>query len=373
MIEDVYVQKLIIVGDPGVGKTSLLLRYVEDRFEEEYLSTIGVDFYMQTLNIDKNEVKLQIWDTGGQEKFANIRPGYYIGAAGALIVFDATNSSSFNNLEKWMMEVQKYRPNIPMVIVQNKVDLERKIEKDDVKAFIETYNLPVFETSAKDNVNIDTMFRYICRLLLGLKVEPTKPDLFKTLTVDEVKNNYERCASYSVKCIQEKNYMRALGALEKAFIYSNEIKFQKGIDWVQETIVFLSKLISEDALKEKQQKQKTGTLQVDGLTPQLEKPDVADYKPAKTHQKVPPIVLSILDSIRDKLVFGISLQNAITQLQNAQKGIKQLYKPHPVLIDIENTIIELGKAKDNFTTINPEFRNKLFTKIYEWKNRLLKE
>ena len=368
MQEEVYVQKIIIVGDPAVGKTSLLLRYVEDRFEEEYLSTIGVDFYMQTLNIDKNEVKLQIWDTGGQEKFANIRPGYYTGAAGAVIVFDATNPSSFQNLEKWMAEVRKYRPNIPIVIAQNKVDLPRSISQDDVKAFIETYNLSVFETSAKDNVNIDSMFRYFSRMLLGLKVEPTKPDLFNTLTIDEIKGNYERCATYSVKCIHDGNYMRALGALEKAFIYSNEIKFQQGIDWVQETLVFITKLISDHAAK-----QPKGSLEVDGLKPHLEKPKLSTHKPVKTGQKVPPAVFSILDSIRDKLVFGISLQNTISRLKNATESIRQVYKPHPVLLDMEDMITKLYKIQDDFTLIGPDLRNELFSKIYEWKNRLLKD
>jgi len=369
MQEEVYVQKIIIVGDPAVGKTSLLLRYVEDRFEEEYLSTIGVDFYMQTLSIDKNEVKLQIWDTGGQEKFASIRPGYYTGAAGAVIVFDATNPATFQNLEKWMLEVKKHRPNIPIVIAQNKVDLPRSITQDDIKAFIETYNLPVFETSAKDNVNIDSMFRYFSRMLLGLKVEPTKPDLFNTLTIDEIKGNYERCATYSVKCIHDGNYMRALGALEKAFIYSNEIKFQKGIDWVQETLVFITKLISDHAAKQQQK----GTLEVDGLKPKLEKPQISEHKPTTTPQKVPAAVFSILDSIRDKLVFGISLKNTIARLKNAKDSIKAVYKPYPVLLSMEDMITELQKNQDDFTLIGPDLRNELFAKIYDWKNRLLKD
>ena len=369
-MEEVYVQKLIIVGDPAVGKTSLLLRYVEDRFEEEYLSTIGVDFYMQTLTIDKSEIKLQIWDTGGQEKFANIRPGYYTGAAGAVIVFDATNPDSFHNLEKWMVEVRKYRPNIPLVIAQNKVDLERVVPKDDVKSFIETYNIPVFETSAKDNLNIESMFRYFSRMLLGLRVEPTKPDLFNTLTIDEIKSNYERCATYSVRCIHDGNYLRALGALEKAFIYSNEIKFQQGIDWVQETLVFLTKLIKDSKAEVVAQK---GTLEVDGLKPQLEKPEITEHEPKLQPQKVPSAVFSILDSIRDKLVFGISLKNTISRLKSAKDNITAVYKLHPVILDIEDIISEMEKIKDDYTLISPDLRNKLFSKIYEWKNRLLEE
>ncbi|MHA1893315.1 MAG: GTP-binding protein, partial [Candidatus Helarchaeota archaeon] len=127
MSEEVWVFKLVIIGDPGVGKTSLLLRYIENRFEEEYLSTIGVDFYIQNINIDNKEVKLQIWDTGGQEKFSYMRPGYYIGSVGAILVYDVTNPMSFQNLKIWMDEVHKYCPGIPIILAENKIDLPRVI------------------------------------------------------------------------------------------------------------------------------------------------------------------------------------------------------------------------------------------------------
>lgn len=372
--EDVYVFKIIIVGDPGVGKTSLLLRYIEDRFEEEYLTTIGVDFYIQTLTIEDKEIKLQIWDTGGQEKFSFMRPGYYMGSVGAVIVYDATQPASFQNLKKWMDEVQKYCPNVPLIIVENKVDLMRMVSRDAVKRFINTYKLPLFETSAKDNLNVTNLFRYFSRMLLTLQIQPKKPELYRALTPDEITENYRKCSEHAVKLIRQRNYDNAIKALEKAFVYSNGIGFQAGIDWVQEQIIFISQLISEEnnSLNPRPPVNFSifSGLRIDGLKPFLEKPEIPEHPTFSLVDKVPSAVFSILDSIRDKLVFGISLDNVISRLKNACESIIQIYESNEVTDDIKTTINELSTYKNDYTLINPELRNKLFSKIYEWKNNL---
>ena len=374
--EDVYVFKIIIVGDPGVGKTSLLLRYIENRFSEEYLSTIGVDFYIQTLNIEENEVKLQIWDTGGQEKFSYMRPGYYIGAVGAVIVYDATQPSSFQSIKKWIDEVEKYCPNIPLIVAENKVDLPRKVSRDAVKRFVNEFKLPIFETSAKDNLNVTNLFRYFAQMLLSLRIEPKKLEIFNTLTPDEITENYRKCSERAVQLIRERNYDYAIKALEKAFAYSNGIGFQAGIDWVQEQIIFISQLISEEdssgippTTTKTDSKQ---TLGIDGLEPYLEKPELITNPIVSPAQRQSSTILSILDSIRDKLVFGVSLNQLLSRLKNAHQSIIQVYEINEITDDMQATINELSSVKDSYTLINPEVRNKLFNKIYEWKNKILR-
>ena len=100
-----YLFKLLLIGDSGVGKSCLLLRYTDEQYSERYISTIGVDFKIKTMEIDSKTVKLQIWDTAGQERFKTITPTYYKGADGIIIVFDVTKRESFENIEKWFEEI----------------------------------------------------------------------------------------------------------------------------------------------------------------------------------------------------------------------------------------------------------------------------
>ena len=100
--------KLVLIGDSGVGKSSLLLRFADDSFSENYISTIGVDFRFKTLAVDGKAVKLQIWDTAGQERFKTITGAYYRGADGIMMVFDKTNQDSFKHIPQWMEEIVKY-------------------------------------------------------------------------------------------------------------------------------------------------------------------------------------------------------------------------------------------------------------------------
>ncbi|MFX1501332.1 MAG: GTP-binding protein, partial [Promethearchaeota archaeon] len=123
-----YLFKSIVVGDGGVGKTALTLRFSKGFFTEDYKMTIGVDFHVKTINIDALEgpirAKLQIWDTGGQERFSSIRPMYYRGSLGALLIFDLTNASSFDHLPQWIEEVRaNVKTEIPLLLVGNKSDL----------------------------------------------------------------------------------------------------------------------------------------------------------------------------------------------------------------------------------------------------------
>lgn len=126
MDEDILTTlKILIIGESGVGKSSLLLRFTEDNFDPEQTLTIGVDFKTKRLTVDGNTVKLAIWDTAGQERFRTLTPSYYRDAQGAILVFDVSNYASFAKLETWINELETYstKSNIVKMIVGNKIDI----------------------------------------------------------------------------------------------------------------------------------------------------------------------------------------------------------------------------------------------------------
>ena len=156
-----YIFKYIIIGDTSVGKSQILLRYVNDIFNEEYKNTIGVEFGAKNLNINNTLYRIQIWDTAGQEKYKSIIRGYYKNSVCALIVYDITNKQSFDNIYKWMEDCKNQSPkNILMALIGNKNDLEykRKVNYEEGKDFADKYNMLFFETSAKTGDNIDKVF-----------------------------------------------------------------------------------------------------------------------------------------------------------------------------------------------------------------------
>jgi len=156
-----FLFKYIIVGDTAVGKSCLLLQFTDKRFQPQHDLTISVEFGSRTINIDSNQVKLQIWDTAGQEKFRSITRSYYRGAAGALLVYDITRRETFEHLSSWLEDCLKYsNANIVITVIGNKCDLEsnRQVTREEGEEFAKKHNLLFLETSAKTAENVDEAF-----------------------------------------------------------------------------------------------------------------------------------------------------------------------------------------------------------------------
>ncbi|XP_012588221.1 PREDICTED: ras-related protein Rab-18 isoform X2 [Condylura cristata] len=131
MDEDVLTTlKILIIGESGVGKSSLLLRFTDDTFDPELAATIGVDFKVKTISVDGNKAKLAIWDTAGQERFRTLTPSYYRGAQGVILVYDVTRRDTFVKLDNWLSELETYctRNDIVNMLVGNKID-KRQVQK----------------------------------------------------------------------------------------------------------------------------------------------------------------------------------------------------------------------------------------------------
>ncbi|GAV05282.1 hypothetical protein RvY_15437 [Ramazzottius varieornatus] len=163
--------KLLIIGDSGVGKSSLLLRFSDGTFTGSYITTIGVDFKIRTVDIMGEKVKLQIWDTAGQERFRTITSTYYRGTHGVVVVYDVTNGESFANIKRWLEEIEHNCEDVSRVLVGNKDDdPDRKVVlTSDAKRIADASGIPLFETSAKDNRNVEEMFLSITSLVLENK------------------------------------------------------------------------------------------------------------------------------------------------------------------------------------------------------------
>ncbi len=170
--------KVIAVGDGSVGKTSITIRFCEGKFSQEYLMTIGANFGVKQNTVsfgeENKDIKLQIWDTGGQERFSPIRELYYKGALGALVVFDVTSRESFDHVPNWFSEVRKNVSNIPITLIGNKIDIpNRVVNYDEGMQMARRCAAPYRETSAKTGERIDDVFLELSyRILLSLYGPP---------------------------------------------------------------------------------------------------------------------------------------------------------------------------------------------------------
>lgn len=166
-----YLFKILLVGDSTVGKTCFLIRFSDDEFTANHFSTIGVDFRIRTIDIDKKTIKLQIWDTAGQERFRTITSTYYRGAHGVIVMYDVTNKDSFNNIPKWLSEIEIHgKTDVVKLLVATKCDLvgNREVDYETGKEFADSLGIAFLESSAKTSQNINEAFFTIANTMRNI-------------------------------------------------------------------------------------------------------------------------------------------------------------------------------------------------------------
>lgn len=185
--------KLLILGESGAGKTCLLLRYADNYFTSNHLPTIGIDFKFKFLNIGDKTIKLQIWDTAGQDKFRTITKTYYKGAHGIVLTYDLTDKASFKNVINWITQIEaNAKKNIAKVLVGNKCDLPcREVTEEEGKHLAEEYGMQFFEASAKTGQNVSEVFECISNEIMKL----TEDDFTTGASLEKCKNKV-----YKKKC-----------------------------------------------------------------------------------------------------------------------------------------------------------------------------
>ena len=167
--------KIILIGDSSVGKTSLLLRYCDGTFDADSISTIGIDRKCKYLKRDDKYIELNIWDTAGQERFRSIAKNSFKGADGILLIYDLTNKKTYFSVKKWMEDIKDNIDihKIGFIVVANKCDAEKEeiqVDEDMEKKLIETHDIKVMKTSAKNNINVDETFTSLVEMMLNLGI-----------------------------------------------------------------------------------------------------------------------------------------------------------------------------------------------------------
>jgi small GTP-binding protein len=167
--------KILVLGDPSVGKSCFLIRYTEDTFQDVYLSTIGMDCkYKDVILEEDKSIRLQIWDTAGQDRFRSITKNLYKGAAGIMLIYDITNRNTFDNVKKWVNSIkEEVTSKVVIILVGNKIDLDKKrqVQTDEGEQIAEEFDMPFFECSALTGENINSAFETLAKKLVEVKAK----------------------------------------------------------------------------------------------------------------------------------------------------------------------------------------------------------
>lgn len=161
-----FLIKLLLIGDSGVGKSCLLLRFCDDAYTPSFITTIGIDFKIRTIELDGKRIKLQIWDTAGQERFRTITTAYYRGAMGILLVYDVTDEKSFENIRNWYSNIDQHASEgVNKILIGNKSDsIDKKVVPEEQgRELAAELKIPFMETSAKANTNVEEAFFSLAR------------------------------------------------------------------------------------------------------------------------------------------------------------------------------------------------------------------
>ena len=184
MSED-CVYKVLLLGDTTVGKTCFLMKYTDKTFQDVHISTIGLDYRLKSMTLKSGKkIKLQIWDTAGQDRFRAITKNYYKSANGIILIYDVTNRQTFDNVKGWISQIrEEANQNVLIYIVGNKIDMkeERKVQKEDGEKLAGEYCFPFVETSAKEGININETFEDLVEKIDSVysKFETNNPEGIK--------------------------------------------------------------------------------------------------------------------------------------------------------------------------------------------------
>ena len=188
--------KILIVGDSSVGKTNFINRFIENKFNNNYMTTSGIDLKTANLEIKNKNIRIQIWDTAGQEKYKAITKNLFLKVMGAIIIFDITNEKSFNNLKNWVQMVkEECGPHMTIIIVGNKNDLieQRKINEEEVIAYANKQKLDYIETSCKTGENVKKAVTILCEKILETKEINEDPSFILDNTIFQNQKKKKCC------------------------------------------------------------------------------------------------------------------------------------------------------------------------------------
>jgi len=169
-----YLFKIVFLGEGAVGKTSLVGRFVYDSFEGDYLATIGTDIHLKMVQVDDVLVKLVIWDIAGQDNFAQLRKAYYMNASGAFYIFDTSRAETVERVDEWVQALYTVTGEIPLIICENKTDLESAISQKTRDAISKRLDVKMIKTSAKENTNVEEAFREMTKEILSRARDKSK-------------------------------------------------------------------------------------------------------------------------------------------------------------------------------------------------------
>ncbi len=196
--DDYNLYKILLLGDTSVGKSCLLLRFCDNSFQEAHLTTIGLDFRLKTINLkDDRKVKIQIWDTAGEDRFRSITRNYYKGAKGILLIFDVTDKETFTHVRDWIERIHEESPEgITICLVGNKIDMNesRVISNEEGKKIADEFKIPYFETSAKSNIGVEEVFTHLVKEVDTIYMKEHKEEVGrKTVLNQKTKNKKKKC------------------------------------------------------------------------------------------------------------------------------------------------------------------------------------